>query len=136
MNVASGCAGTEPETIAIIEDDASTRAALARLLSAMGYDSELYDSPEAFLSNIDRSTASCLIVDVNLGNMSGLDLVRHPAVIALKRPIILNSGGDDAEIRRVAIATGCVAFLRKPYTATELLDALVRAAERRPTPFD
>lgn len=126
----------DSETIAIIEDDAGVRASLVRLLSALGYHTESYDSAEAFLENLDHCNASCLIIDVHLGSMSGLDLARHPAVVALKRPIILNSARDDAELRKQAIATGCSAFLCKPFTATELLGALVRAAERRPTPHE
>jgi FixJ family two-component response regulator len=120
---------TDSATIAIIEDDAAMRTSLVRLLSAMGYDVERYDSPEAFLANVDRCKAACLIIDLHLGSMSGLDLARHPSVAALKRPVILNSACDDAAVREQAAAAGCCAFLSKPYTATELLAALGRAAE-------
>jgi FixJ family two-component response regulator len=116
-------------TIAIIEDDSAMRTSLVRLLNAMGYEVEQYDSPEAFLANVERCKASCLIIDVHLAGMSGLELARHPAVVALKRPIILNSARDDPAVREQAAAAGCCAFLTKPYTATELLAALVRAAK-------
>jgi FixJ family two-component response regulator len=121
---------TDSRTIAIIEDDAPMRASLVRVLSAMGYRIEQYDSPETFLTNLDRCQAACLIIDVHLGTMSGLDLARHPAVVALERPMILNSACDDEEIRKQAAAAGCCAFLTKPYTANELLAALLRAAEQ------
>lgn len=127
---------TDSETIAIIEDDGEMRTSLVRLLRAMGYHVEQYCSPEAFLINVDRCKATCLIIDVNLGSMCGLDLARHPAVVALKRPIILNSACDDAEVRKQAMATGCCAFLSKPYTAAELLAALVSAAERSPDSYE
>jgi FixJ family two-component response regulator len=136
MNSASSSMTKESETIAIIEDDAGVRASLVRLLSALGYHTELYDSAEEFLGNLDQCKADCFIIDVHLGGMSGLDLAQHPTVVALKRPIILNSASDDVELRKQAIAAGCAAFLCKPFTATELLGALVRAAERRPTPYD
>jgi FixJ family two-component response regulator len=121
---------TDSRTIAIIEDDASMRAALVRLLSAMGYSIEQYDSSEIFLANVERCKAACLIIDVHLGDLSGLDLARHPAVVALGRPVILNSATADAAVRQQAAAVGCCAFLTKPFTANELLDALLRAAAR------
>src|ERR1044072_5209539 len=118
---------TDSKTIAIIEDDAEMRTSLVRLLSTMGYHVEQYDSPEVFLTNLDRCRAGCLIIDLHLGSGSGLELAQHPAVVALNRPVILNSACDDAEIRKQAAAS-CCAFLTKPFTANELLAALVRAA--------
>ena len=132
MNLAIDIMTADPETIAIIDNDPGIRKSLVRILSAMGYQTEQYDSPEALLASVDRSQACCLIVDVDLGSMSGLDLVRHPTVVALKRPIILNSAGDDPDLVSRALAAGCCAFLHKPYTATSLLGALIRATERYP----
>jgi FixJ family two-component response regulator len=123
------------ETIAIIDDDAGVRIGLMRLLSSMGYHTELYDSAEAFIANVERSQAGCLIIDENLGTMSGLDLVQHSAVVALRRPIILHSACNNPELRYRAFAAGCAAFLCKPYAFTELLEALIRAAERCPRPL-
>jgi len=136
MSLATQIMTADPETIAIIDDDPCIRASLVRVLSAMGYQTEQYDSKEAFLANIDHCEACCLIVDVHLGNASGLDLVRHPAVVALKRPIILNSACDDPDLVSHALAAGCCAFLHKPYTATSLLGALIRATERYPPAHD
>jgi FixJ family two-component response regulator len=122
---------TDSTTIAIIEDDASMRNSLVRLLSTMGYDIEQYGSAEQFLSNVRRCKAACLIIDVHLGTMSGVELALHPAVIALERPVILSSASEDAEVRKRATATGC-AFLSKPFTANELLAVLVSSAGRFP----
>src|SRR5215203_1751287 len=121
MNLKSTC---DAEVIAIIEDDPGMRASLVRLLSSMGYHTELYDSAEAFLASVDSCKAGCLIIDVDLVAMSGMELARHPAVVALKRPIILQSARDGAELRKQAFALGCAAVLCKPYAATELLSAL------------
>jgi FixJ family two-component response regulator len=128
MKPASSNMTTDSTTIAIIEDDASMRASLVRVLNVMGYDTEQYDSAEQFLSNADRCKAICLIIDVHLGTMSGLDLAQHPAVVALERPVILSSASEDGEIRKRATATGRCAFLSKPFTATELLAVLVSTA--------
>jgi FixJ family two-component response regulator len=136
MNSNSGRTSSVTETIAIIDDHPAVRSALLRLLSAMGYHAELYASSEAFLANIDRCKACCLIIDVDLGMTSGMDLVRHPAVIALRRVIIMHSARDHAALRAQAFALGCAAFLCKPYDASELLAALVKAIEPRPTPYE
>lgn len=136
MNPETSGTSKDVETIAIIDDDAGVRASLLRLLSAMGYHTELYDSAEAFLAKADRCKAVCLIIDVDLGNISGLDLAQHSAVVALDRPIILHSARQDSELRQRAFAAGCTAFLCKPYSPSSLLAALVRAIERRPTPFE
>jgi FixJ family two-component response regulator len=136
MNSENTSATSDAETIAIIDDDPGVRASLLRLLSSMGYHTEPYDSAEVFLANVDRCKAGCLIIDVDLGDISGLDLARHPAITALKRPIIFHSARGDAELRRQAFALGCAAFLCKPYAAGELLAALVRAIEQRPTPYE
>lgn len=136
MDPNSGSGPNDTETIAIIDDDPAIRSSLLRLLSAMGYHTELYGCPRTFLENIDRCRASCLIIDVDLGTMSGLDLVRHLAVIAVKRPIIMHSARDHAVVRKQAFALGCAAFLCKPYDAADLLAALVRAVEPRPTPYE
>src|SRR5262245_19486459 len=109
---------TDSRTIAIIEDDAATRAALVRLLSAMGYSTEQYDSSGTFLANVERCKAACLIVDVYLRDISGLELARHPAVVALARPVILSSTSPDPRIRKQATAAGCCAFLTKPFGVT------------------
>jgi FixJ family two-component response regulator len=136
MNSENTSAANDAETIAIIDDDAGVRASLLRLLSSMGYHTELYDSAEAFLANVDRCKAGCLIIDVELGAVSGLDLAQDPVIMALKRTIIFHSARADAELRRQAFALGCAAFLCKPYAAGELLAALVRAIEQRPTPYE
>ena len=133
MKPASSSMTTDSTTIAIIDDDASMRASLVRLLRAMGYDTDQYDSAEQFLSNVDRCKCVCLIIDVHLGTMSGFDLAQHPAVIALERPVILSSASEDAEVRKRATATGRWAFLSKPFTADELLAVLVSTTGRSST---
>src|SRR5687767_11293569 len=92
------------ETIAIIDDDAGVRTGLMRLLSSMGYHTELYDSAEAFIANVERCQAGCLIIDEDLGNMSGLDLVQHSTVVALRRPVILHSASNNPQLRYQAFA--------------------------------
>lgn len=127
MSSENADAAGDAEIIAIIDDDPGVRTSLLRLLSSMGYHTELYHSAEAFLANVNRCRAGCLVIDVDLGATSGLELAQHPAIVALNRPIIFHSARPDEGLRNRAFAMGCAAFLCKPYAAAELLAALIRA---------
>lgn len=120
------------KTIAIIDDDNSIRQALKRVLNTAGFQVQVYASAEAFLDAIDSSAAGCAVVDLELGSMSGLELVCHPAVVTAKLPVILISGTTDEGARASAMALGCVEYLRKPFMPIELLGAIFRATQETP----
>jgi FixJ family two-component response regulator len=69
----------------------------------------------------------CLLIDLHLGALSGLELAQHPAVKALKLPIIIMSGTSDEVLWDQAFALQCAGYLRKPFSVKELLEALTRA---------
>jgi polyhydroxyalkanoate synthesis repressor PhaR len=115
--------------IAIVDDDAQTLRALTRLLSTTGYRAEPYASAQEFLGSVGTTKAACLLFDVGLGANCGLELARHSAVRALGLPLIFMSGAQNDSVRGQALATGAVAFLRKPFRVAELLDALARAMQ-------
>ncbi len=73
--------------------------------------------------------ASCAVIDVDLGTLCGLDLARHPDVIAANLALIFISGTCDETVRTRAIALGCIEYLSKPFTPVELLDAIHRATQ-------
>jgi FixJ family two-component response regulator len=114
-------------TVAVVDDDFLMRKATAILLSALGYCTELFASAEEFLDAAMRSEASCLVVDIQLGDISGVELGRQLTANGFKFPIIFMTASDDAAIRNSAMQLGCVAYLRKPFPADELIDAIVRA---------
>ena len=116
--------------VAIIDDDDILREALAGLLAAHEYEVELYDSGESFLSSVADSRASCLMVDVHLGGICGIELGRGLAKAGFRYPIIYMTGSPDDTLRWRAIQAGCVAFLTKPFTPPALDEAL-SAARRR-----
>src|SRR6185295_186839 len=101
--------GMQPNVIAVVDDDPGIRVALQNLLSAFGYRTELYASAEEFIDVAITSEASCLILDVQLGKMSGLELARYLANFALAFPVIFMSGSDNENFRRQALSLGCVA---------------------------
>ncbi|HEY6124182.1 MAG TPA: response regulator [Steroidobacteraceae bacterium] len=124
----------QPITIAIVDDDLGIRQALERMLNIAGFRVLAFGSGEEFTASVPTTEADCAVIDVDLGTMCGLDLARHPAVIAAKLPLIFVSGSADEAVRGRAIAVGCVEFLRKPFTPIELLDAIGRATLELPIP--
>ena len=110
--------------VAVIDDDEEMRESVAHLLSSCGYGTESFDSAEAFLSAVATSKAACLVVDIQLGNISGLEMARQLTADGYKHPIIFITGLNDEIIRNQAAAAGGIAFLNKPFPAKMLLDAV------------
>ena len=109
--------------VAVIDDDEEMRESVAHLLSSCGYETESFDSAEAFLSAVATSKAACLVVDIQLGNISGLEMARQLTADGYKHPIIFITGLTDEITRNQAAAAGGTAFLNKPFPAKTLLDA-------------
>lgn len=123
------------EIVAVVDDDPEMRAAMVTLISAFGYGAHTFDSAETFLACASTCRASCLLVDIQLGDLSGVELARQLAADGFKFPIIFMSGHNDATIETQAIAAGGIAFLRKPFPAKMLIDAIKRAVEADVVPI-
>jgi FixJ family two-component response regulator len=108
-----------PQLVAVIEDDAVARRALGRLLRAGGFDAALFGSAEAFMAS--QQAPLCLIVDVNLTGMSGLDLQKKLRSEGSNLPVIVTTGQRSDVIRERAQRAGCAAFLWKPFSADTIL---------------
>lgn len=111
-------------TIAIIEDDPSMLKGLNRLLVAHGFRVAGFTSAESFLDEIDGCDAKCLLVDIHLGGMSGIDLKRRLASSGSNTPVIFMTAIDSEATRQEAFDAGCIAYLRKPFLAKLLIDAI------------
>jgi FixJ family two-component response regulator len=118
--------------VAIVDDDPSVRKAMVNLLSTSGYCTELFASGGAFLDAATTCEATCLVVDIQLGDISGVELGRQLAASGFTFPIIFMSARDDDTVRSQATALGCVAYLRKPFPADLLLAAIVKAVGQMP----
>jgi FixJ family two-component response regulator len=116
--------------VAVIDDDDVIREALANLLAAHEYEVELYDSAEAFLASVGDTRANCLLIDVYLAGISGIELGRGLAAAGFRFPIIYMTGSTEQSVRARALQAGCVAFLTKPFTPPALDEALA-AAKRK-----
>ena len=118
---------TAKKVVAVIDDDEMILEVLGRLLSALGYQTELYGSAEAFIDSATRSNAACLDVDVQLGDISGVELVRHLSAMGFTFPVIFMTGSTDALCRKQAVEFGCIAYLQKPFQPNELEAAIIEA---------
>src|SRR5258705_11202158 len=114
----------DKKVVAIVEDDPSMLKGLQRLLTAHGFVTEAYTSAEKFLERGAESRASCLILDINLGGISGLELRRRLAAAGSRLPVIVMTSGDSETVQTAAIAAGCVAYLHKPFPAGHLMNAI------------
>jgi FixJ family two-component response regulator len=114
--------------VAVIDDDLHVRKSLKALLSAFGYAVELYASGDAFLRAAALSSAGRLIVDVELARESGFDLVRRLREDGYNFPIIFITARCDQMTEQRARDAGCIAFLRKPFDAAQLIEAMVQSA--------
>lgn len=113
-------------TIIIIDDNPSVLGSLSRLLSAHGFHVQTFASAEAFLEGVPKLEADCLLLDIHLGGISGIDLQRQLTSSGTKLPVIFMTAIDCETSRREAHDTGCIAYLKKPFLAKSLLDAIER----------
>ena len=112
--------------VAIVEDDVAMRRSIERLLRASGYDTTAFASAEDFLKSVIVDRAIGLVLDIHLGGMSGIELRRRLAAVESPLPVVFITAYDDEVTRREAIAAGCVDYLRKPFDANRLTEALER----------
>jgi FixJ family two-component response regulator len=113
--------------ISIVDDDESVRQALKGLLRSAGFPADAFASAEEFLSSGQLHATSCLILDVRMPGMSGMDLQDRLIASSSAVPIIFISAHGDEDVRTRALQRGAVAFLQKPFSDDALLDAIASA---------
>jgi FixJ family two-component response regulator len=122
---------TLPEfAVFIIDDDQGVLDALSRFLQAAGYDTKAYSSPQAFLDEHDPSMPGCVVLDLSMPRMNGLDVQHELVMRGIERPIIFLSGRGTVSASVEAMKAGAVDFLPKPFKDDELLSAIKVAEER------
>jgi len=118
-------------TVFVVDDDESVRRALGRLIRAAGHVVECFESAQAFLSAYARPpSTSCLVLDVGLPDINGLDLQRDMNAAQKSMPIIFLTGQGDIAMTVRAMKAGAADFLAKPVNATDLLNAIDLALQR------
>jgi FixJ family two-component response regulator len=113
----------------VVDDDASLRLAMQRLFRSAGWTVRTFGSAEEFLAQPREQSRGCLIADIHLGRMSGLELLAIVTQTTGALPVILITGFDGGVTETEAIRLGAFAYMRKPFDAKELLQCATRALE-------
>jgi len=117
------------QSIVVVEDDAGMKKALERLLRAAGFQPVSFASAEELLKTQAADSAACLVLDIHLPGLSGLDLGRYLVSSGRAKALIFITGQDEPSLRNEAQSLGC-AYFRKPFEGKALLEAIRRAIER------
>ena len=112
----------------VVDDDPGTLKGVKRLLREHGYDSVLFPSAEALENYDDFDAACCLILDINLNKKSGIELRRRLQAAGISLPVIYITANDNPAVRMAALASGCIAYLTKPFAAKSLLEPVGKAS--------
>ncbi|MHB1206660.1 MAG: response regulator transcription factor [Rhodospirillaceae bacterium] len=116
--------------IYLVEDDGGVREAIRTFLEANGRRVEAYPSAEAFLQAHHSGDKGCLLLDVRMPGMSGLELLQHLKAEVRSLPVIMITGHGDIQMAAQAVSAGAVDFLTKPISGKQLLAAIDRALEQ------
>jgi FixJ family two-component response regulator len=117
---------TKHPIVAIVDDDPSMLNAIGKFLAVHGYETEVYASARALLDALSRSTATCFLIDIDLGDRCGFDLARDIGNVGLNHPIIFMTANDNTSYETRAKEAGCAAFFYKPFSPDSLIEVLAR----------
>jgi FixJ family two-component response regulator len=111
-------------TVYIVDDDESVRTALSRLMRSAGIKSHAYESSERFLAEVRNDGNACILMDITMPQMNGMELVVQLKKRGIEYPVIALSARDDNEARQLAQGLGVRFFMRKPVDDQALIDAI------------
>lgn len=116
-------------TVAVVDDEPAVRKALGRLLRTVGYEARQFAGADDFLRALANERFRCVILDLQMPGMSGLELQARPAFREARVPAIVISARDDGPTRAACLAAGALAYLAKPVDDAELLAAIRKAGD-------
>ena len=119
-----------PPTVYIVDDDSGVRTALMRLVASVGLRGEAFASPQAFLEHAPLGWSACVVLDVRMPGMSGLELQKALGEWPRALPVIFVTGHADVPLSVRAMKQGAIDFLAKPFNDQDMLDAIHHALER------
>jgi FixJ family two-component response regulator len=117
--------------VLVVDDDPGMLTAVKRLLRAHAYESILFSSARAFRNHTGIEKAACVILDIDLPDGSGIELRQDLKAAGVSVPVIYITGNENPKVREAALASGCLAFLTKPFSAQELIEPLGKAVAGR-----
>jgi FixJ family two-component response regulator len=115
--------------VVVVDDDPSMLAAIERLLRTHGFEVQVHESAAAFRANGNLANAVCLVLDIDLGDESGLEVRRRLQSSGISLPIIFITASHRDETRKAALDAGCLAYLRKPFSGQSLVNAIREAGQ-------
>jgi FixJ family two-component response regulator len=115
------------KSVFVVDDDASMLMSMNRLLQQHGFNARMFKSAGALLGLGTFEEASCIVLDINLEDESGIDLHRRLVDQGIKIPTIFVTGNDSHVARVAAIETGCIAYLAKPFSAKSFIESVEKA---------
>lgn len=118
--------------VAIVDSDPSTRKSTETLLSSFGFNTERYASAGEFIAASAATQARCLLMSVELCEMSGIELARYLLKAGVNIPTVYVSANKNEIAHRAAIELGCIAFLEKPFGSAQLIEAITTATSSNP----
>ena len=124
-------ASPDKNLVLVVDDDDSMLKSLARLLRQLGYDTLLFPSAAAFAEHRDFDSALCVLLDVDLGDGSGIELRHRLKADGHSVPVIYMTASDNPAVRRAALDSGCIAFLTKPFSTHSLIEPLNKVSAER-----
>jgi FixJ family two-component response regulator len=116
--------------VLVVDDDPGMLRGVKRLLRQHGYDGVLFASAEAFQNHDSFEEVACIILDINLNGESGIELRHRLKAAGNAVPIIYMTGNDNPAVRKAALESGCIAYLKKPFSAKALIEPVERASAR------
>ena len=120
-----------PLLVAVVDDEASVRKAIQRLLVASNLRVETFGSGEEFLNSLSDHAPDCVILDLHMPGLSGLDVQRQLNLAGQRLPIVFVTAYDESESKALCLAAGAAAYLQKPLDDRVLLDAVATAVRQR-----
>jgi FixJ family two-component response regulator len=116
------------KAVFVVDDDPSMLKGMRRLLRQYGFEAVPFETAKALRDHGDFDQAFCIVLDVNLSDGSGIDLRHYLTESGVALPVIYITGNDSHATRMAAMASGCLAYLTKPFTAQSLIEPIERAA--------
>ena len=114
--------------VLVVDDDPGMLRGVKRLLREHGYDGVLFPSAEAFQNHDNFEEVACIILDINLNGESGIELRHRLKAAGNAVPVIYMTGNDNPAVRNAALESGCIAYLKKPFSAKALIEPVERAS--------
>lgn len=114
--------------VLVVDDDPGMLKCVKRLLQQHAYEPILFSSARTFKSHTDFEKAACVILDIDLNDGSGIELRYGLNDAGISVPVIFMTGNDDPVVRKAAVASGCIAFLAKPFSTQSLIEPLKKAS--------